>query len=91
MLPAAQVTYAGETFIIYETDAFRSGIIAMLLLLPIVLPMRLASIRKMVSGCVSEWVIVQADRSTLPKYTVYPTPNDSYTSKRFRMLTTLRS
>lgn len=32
----------------YDTDAFRSGIIAMLLLLPIVLPMRLAFIRKMV-------------------------------------------
>lgn len=35
----------------YESDAFRSGIVAMLLLLPIVLPMRLAAIRKMVNGC----------------------------------------
>eukprot|EP00903_Cladosiphon_okamuranus_P007702 g7464.t1 len=39
-LHLARVTYASEAFLMYETDAFRSGIVAMLLLLPIVLPMR---------------------------------------------------
>lgn len=45
-----QVIYANEAYLIHDTNAFRSGIIAMLLLFPIVLPMRFDVIRKRVSG-----------------------------------------
>ena len=44
----SQVVYASDAFLIYETHAFRSGIIAMLLLLPIVLPMRFSFFHKKV-------------------------------------------
>lgn len=47
--PLCQVAYASEAFLMYETDAFRSGIVAMLLLLPIVLPMRFSFFHKRVS------------------------------------------
>eukprot|EP00752_Nemacystus_decipiens_P012016 g10651.t2 len=48
-LHLARVVYASDTFLIYETDAFRSGIVAMLLLLPIVLPMRFSFFHKKLS------------------------------------------
>lgn len=73
-LPAKQVTYANETFLVYDTDAFRSGIIAMLLLPPIVLPMRLAFIRKRVG-----YLLRQIDACCLP-YCCIPTTPPKYPS-----------
>ncbi|CAN0019892.1 unnamed protein product, partial [Ectocarpus sp. 13 AM-2016] len=46
VLHLARVSYAGEKFLMYETHAFRSGIFAILVLLPIVLPMRFSFFRK---------------------------------------------
>lgn len=66
-LPAVQVTYANEAFLMYETDAFRSGIIAMLLLLPIVLPMKLRFFRNRVRELVSESTGRQIDIAYIPK------------------------
>ncbi|CBN78808.1 putative respiratory burst oxidase homolog protein [Ectocarpus siliculosus] len=45
VLHLARVSYADEKFLMYETHAFRSGIFAILLLLPIVLPMRFSFFR----------------------------------------------
>lgn len=39
-LHAARYVYANMAYIMYETDAGRSGVIACALMLPIVLPMR---------------------------------------------------
>lgn len=40
ILHAARYIYANMAYIMYETDAGRSGVIACALLLPIVLPMK---------------------------------------------------
>lgn len=45
ILHAARYIYANQTYIMYETDAGRSGLIACALLFPIVLPMRFEFMR----------------------------------------------
>ncbi|CAM9369134.1 unnamed protein product [Hapterophycus canaliculatus] len=49
ILHLARVAYANEAYLMHDTNAFRSGILAMLLLFPIVLPMRFNFIRRRIA------------------------------------------
>ena len=54
VLHVVRYVYADAAYILYETDACRSGLIACLLMLPIVLPMKFEFLRTKVRNVASQ-------------------------------------
>lgn len=65
ILHCIRFTVANQAWIIYETDTGRSGMVACLLLLPIVLPMKFDFFKKKVRTTTAEAAAVAAFKSQI--------------------------